>query len=338
MRFFFSRKHLLLSAMIFIAAALQAQTSRPVVSEINAAPLSSNKIEIRWKLPPQQSTDEGQIRAIYIYRDIRPISSISSKKSIAVLPSYASSYTDTPGDFREYFYAVVTELTSDGSAGASNGGLYFDEEIDTPPQETRGKIYNVILPGVNATVRGARISGKTESIEELNEKQYLLQTKEAEEKVYGENRLREQPLPYMDILGDMNTLHERKISVEAEEKAKLLLKGKKTESKKILSEYVFPEDLIEGTDDDEIALFEILKDSFIKKDYVEAEKSLDKFLPKVKNQDVKNRTIFYLGECAYFNGNMPNAINHFILLQDTYPSLCRRWIKSSLDLYVIVGN
>ena len=277
--------------------------------------------------------------AIHIYRDIRPISEISSKKPIASLPYYAVSYTDTPGDFREYFYAAVTEIsTTSTSKSDSSKELYYDEETDSRPAKNRGELYALILPGVNATVNGAKINGKKDSIVELNEKQYLLQTKEAEEKVYNENQIREQPLPYMDILGDKNTLHEKTISVEAEERAKSLLKKDSAGAKKILEPYIFHDDLIENTEGDSGRLFEILKTYFIKRDYENAEKALDKFLLSVKDTDVENRATFYLGECHYFNGNMPEAIKHFLLVQDVYPSLCRKWTKNSLDLYVIVED
>ncbi len=337
MRFFSFKKHILIFALISFVQALNAQTSRPVVSQINASPVSTNKIEVTWKLP--SSVKEGFITALHVYRDIRPISEISTKKPVASLPYYAVSYTDTPGDFREYFYAVVTEISvmPSSKSGAAKD-LYYDEETDSLPERTSGEIYAMILPGVNSTVNGAKISGKKDSVEDLNEKQYLLQTKEAEKKIYDGDRIREQPLPYMDILGDKNSLHERTISLEAEERAKSLLKKNPAETKKILEPYIFHEDLIENVDGDAGRLFEILKTSFIKRDYEAAEKALDDFLPTAKDEEVVQRATFYLGECHYFNGNMPEAIKCFLLLQDFYPSLCRKWTKNSLDLYVIAGD
>ena len=304
-----------------------AQSTRPVVTDINAFPVSSTKITVSWSLP--QKTDGNSISALLVYRSTRPlidISSFANLEPVAQLPGASLSYTDTVSDTREYYYAVIS-VTQPGSYAADEE-LYYDEELDGPQTNPgTGKTYSVLLPGVNATVKGTR----AKAVQKKENRKAVPQVSEPE-KVYGENELREQPLPFIDVLGDKKEVHERTISEEAERRA-LQLAGKTKAEKYMLEVHVFEEDLISPAGGDEYLLFEVLRTSFIQKNYKGAEKKLKQFLSQNRKASVTDRAHFYLGESLYYQGKYSDALSQFLLVEERYPALTRKWIESTLDLY-----
>ena len=100
-----------------------------------------------------------------------------------------------------------------------------------------------------------------------------------------------------------------------------------------LEQYIFAEDMLSPDGGDEYLLFDVLKNSFIKKDYVRAADDLQRFLAQNRSAAVTERAHFYLGESLYFQGKYPSALSQFLLLTDAFPSLVNRWIQSALDLY-----
>ena len=91
--------------------------------------------------------------------------------------------------------------------------------------------------------------------------------------------------------------------------------------------------MTEPSGGDDYLLFDILKTTFIKKKYGECSEKLIKFLGQNRSKDVTNRAIFYLGECYYYTGDFSKALGQFLLLEDVYPALSRKWSESTLDLY-----
>ena len=135
---------------VFFASPTFAQNKRPVVTEINAQKVSSNKIALYWNLP--DSTDGVSITALIVYRDSMPITDakqLSDLTPIATLPKNSVSYTDTVDYMRDYYYAVVAVVTQKKDEGEE---LYYDEELDAPSTDEEGKTYALIIPGGNATV------------------------------------------------------------------------------------------------------------------------------------------------------------------------------------------
>ena len=208
--------------------------------------------------------------------------------------------------------------------------LYYDEERDAPPSLNGGTPYLVLLPGVNTTVESCRINGN-KAISSDTTNAILPPT----EKSYDAGELREQPLPYMDILGNTEGLAGGKISVSAEEQVLSLISTVEKKKAIPLEQYIFAEDMLSPDSGDEYLLFDVLKNSFIKKNYVKATKDLQRFLAQNRSQTVTDRAHFYLGESFYFCGDYPSALGQFLLLNDTFPTLTNKWIKSSLDLYQI---
>ena len=69
--------------------------------------------------------------------------------------------------------------------------------------------------------------------------------------------------------------------------------------------------------------------------YSQAEKELYDFILSSKNQDVRDRASFYLGECYYYNGKLSDAVRIFTSLKDKFPALSRKWTDATLDIYEI---
>jgi TolA-binding protein len=210
--------------------------------------------------------------------------------------------------------------------------LYYDEELDGSLDAKKGKIYPMILPGVNASVTGVKVSGSKYS---ADQKLPL-----PEKKQYSKGEMREQPLPYMDILDENGTPKKSKgqIGKEANKKAASLIKESKpkaSDQPELLPMYVFSEDTVSPAGGDDYLLFDVLKGAFINKRWSQAAKDLEQFLMQNRSASVTNRANFYLGECYYFMAQYPKALNQFLLLRDSYPALTRKWSKSALDLYTL---
>ena len=327
------------------ASHSQKSYSRPVVTNISASPYSSNKIIVSWSVPTTITGDAAsyKITELLVYRSTRAITSYSDVddlKPLAKLPASAQSYRDTLSDYKNYFYAVVSiiqekkhkEAPHSKSGKPFSGTPYYDEDLDGDLEEAGAKIYPLILPGVNASVTGVKVMGNKYAPEaELPIPK--------EKKQYKDGQMREQPLPYMDLLSEdgKSRVKTSRISPSAKEKAsELIEEGNSTPQKpKPLEQYVFSEDVISPPGGDEYLLFDVLKGAFINRRWQEAAADLEKFLLQHRTKAVTDRANFYLGECYYFMGEYPKALNQFLLLHETYPVLTRKWSKSALDLYTL---
>ena len=314
-------KRIFLSLALSLSFCAFSQSSRPVVSDIEASTLSTNKIELRWTLPlnPAGKTITG----ISIYRDTKPIKSIDNMIPLAVTHPRSETWQDTVTDLKDYYYAVVCVVLESESGGYENN-LYYDEQYDKKPSEVLGKAYTLILPGVNATVTGIRAKGRSST--ELTIEQ------QKTEKIYRDTELRERPLPYMDIL-DGESYPEPTIDKSARSNALSLVSSGVKKSSTVLENYIFQEDVVKAENKEDAALFDILKTSFINRRYSQAEKELYDFVLYSRDGDTKDRASFYLGECYYYNGKLSDAVRIFISLQDKYPALSRKWTDACLDLY-----
>ena len=321
---------ILVTLLFLPPTLLHSQSARPLVSNINAQGSSRTKITVTWTLP--KKTEGNVITELLIYKATRPlidISSFANLNPIARIPGTSVTYTDTVKDTNEYYYAVISVIKA--GSYSTDMELYYDEDIDGPLEKadalSQSSTYKVLLPGVNATVKGAKVK-----ITSQKERQKAVPQVKKSEKSYTENELREKPLPFMDILGDNAEVHEHKISTETESYALSLVKGS-SYTQTMLESHVFEDDILSPAGGDEYFLFEILKNSFIQKKYAQSEKELKDFLSQNRKQNVTNRANFYLGESYYFQGKYSNALSQFLLVEETYPSLTKKWIESTLDLY-----
>ena len=317
---------------LFIAAGAFAQSSRPIVSSITAYAASATKITVSWVLP--EKTEGSIITALQIYRDTKPIAgqdAVSSLAPLATLASTANSYTDTVTDYREYYYAVIS-MTKPGTFAAKSD-LYYDEDFDKPADTSGGKAYIVLLPGVNATVNGVRVKLPVQKNTPAKKT-----TESAKEKLYGTGDMREQPLPFLDILGAAKE-PDSVISKATEKKALAIAGGKQTHKQPVLLEpYYFEQDLMSPDGGDEFLLFEVLRTTFVKRNYPAATASLKRFLAQNRTAAVTDRANFYLGESYYFSGKYKDALNVFLELDETFTPLTQKWIESSLEFYEIPAS
>ncbi|MBO6176682.1 MAG: hypothetical protein J6O39_03990 [Treponema sp.] len=313
----------LLSAFITAAQTAAAQSQRPIVSGINTSP-SAKKIIVSWHLP--KKTEDSHITALLIYRNNRPFSSaedLKNMKPVAKLSSESETYADTPEDYSEYFYTVIS-VTKEGSWTGNE--LYYDEELDAKQDESGGTPFYIILPGVNSTSEGTKLKrySKKEAKPSVQESK--------KKKEYDNGQLRDQPLPYIDVL---NNQGERKSSISEEsENAALSLLGKNTSpAKKALEMYIFEDDLISPSGGDDYLLFEVLRKSFIKEDFNLAASELKKFLAQNRSENTASRASFYLGESYYYMGRYSSALSCFLSVEEKYPALAHKWIESTLNLF-----
>ena len=297
----------LLLTLFFGAAPLfqpVCQSSRPVVDMISATPVSTNKIKISWKLPK-----DSQAQSICIFKNTMPLTSkiIEQTKPCAQISPKLSSYTDTVINYREYYYAVICRLED-------------------------GSLYNIILPSVNATVKGVKVA-RTAKKTEPSEEQKAASTP----KVYPKGNLRELPLPYIDLVKDIEK-KPNPLKKEVLKAGEELAAGYSERPKEKLSPYYFDADIVSPAGGDDYFLFEILRNYFVKKDYKNSAKELKKFLSVNRSEDTTNRAMFYLAQSQYFAGNYRSALTMFLVVEDAYPVLSKKWINSTLDFYEIPEN
>lgn len=286
-------------AIITFMSANAFSDSRPIIKDILASSGKGTKINISWTVPENPSP---KITRLFIYRTTRPVASyfdIINEKPIATVEADYCGWTDSIKDYRDYYYSVLAEVN--------------------------GKPYDIILPSINSTVRPAHLK--------ITVKQDDSERKQIPEKLYPDDAIRETPLPYLDLINDLN---KNKISMDdktIQYARELGLTEQKT--KKPLSPYVFEEDLISPDGGDDYLLFEILSTSFIQKKYKECTTSLIKMLGTNRSEEVTKRAQFYLGQSYYFSKNYKNAVESFLKTYDNYPKLSKKWIDSSLTLMEI---
>ena len=309
---------------IFFSTVVFAQSTKSVVTGINAVSSSANSVTVSWNLP----SDKSSVSSFLIYRDVKPFTSYSQAELLepsAILRAGETSYTDTLYTQQDFFYAVVSVLSSKKN---ENPALYFDEQTDSETTyNPDSPVVKSILPGVNATVMGVH----TQNAKQKREKP-TIQKIESPKKTYSNGELRETPLPYIDVL-DEKPAREPSISKESRAKVKSLFGKESTCKREPLDIHIFEEDLISPAGGDEYLLFDILKTYFIKKKYTESISALRKFLAQNRSKAVADRASFYLGESYYYTGNFPAALTRFLALEDSYPELSRQWIDSTLDLF-----
>ncbi|WP_407400371.1 hypothetical protein [Treponema sp.] len=312
---------LLALSFILSASAAFAQSTKSIITGIKAESTSAKSVTVTWSSP----SDLSSVSALLVYRATKPFTGFSQTENlepIAILMSNETSYTDTLRTSQEYYYAVVSAIASKNPA---NSEYYYDEETDEKNEYSPDDpVLRTVLPGVNATVQGARANGKQKKVKSE------IKTPEQPRKTYENGALRETPLPYIDVLDEKAT-HEPTISAASKEKAKSLIRKDTRHKIEPLPIHIFEEDLVSPAGGDEYLLFEILKTHFIKKQYSESITQLRKFLAQNRTKTVADRASFYLGESYYYTGNFPSALTRFLALEETYPELCRQWIDSTLD-------
>lgn len=265
---------------------------RPLVRNIQAAAGKGKKINIFWTLPNEP---DKPITQLFVYRDTKPISSfdiVEKLDPIARLEPDVTGYTDTVSDYKVYYYAVVT---------------------------VTDKPYDLILVSINATNEGVKLPvPKQKEPEKLPEY----------EKLYPEGKIRETPLPYIDLIEDLNEKSTISDSIAISTKA---LSAEKKVSTPLMTIYIFEEDLVSPDGGDDYLLFEILKTYFVQKKYQKAINQIRKLEGTNISEQTRARANFYIGEAQYLLGNYNEAVKSFVKVQEYFPDLTQKWVDSALD-------
>ena len=303
MVFFRMRKaalfYLFVSAIFSLQAAEQKGSARPIVRQITAKAVSSSHIQVEWRLQKDFSA-----ASLLVYRDTQPIATkaqISGAKALAELSPSSSYYIDTVRNYKAYYYAVIAR-TADG------------------------RLYDIVLPSINATVNAARAERPEQADVEDSEL--------SEEKLYADGQKREVPLPYLNMLESQDK-KPNKLKPEVMAAGKELAAGYEKPRHEPLAPHIFDEDMISPAGGDDYYLFEILKDYFIRRDYASSVKALQTFLGVNRSPETTKRGAFYLGEALYYCGRYRDALMMFLYVEEDEPALAKKWIQSSLDFYQI---
>lgn len=233
-------------------------------------------------------------RPILVFRDERPIRRLDSLEPVAELPPGTTTYTDTVKFYGFYCYAVAVRLAD-------------------------GSVEKLVVPAVNASADGVRISREERKA-----------GADGAERTYPEGTLREQPLPRIAMF-EREPRRRRSIGEDARKGAQSL--ASPAPVRRRLAPHVFEEDLVAPSGGDGYLLFEILKTSFIRKDYGAAAEKLTEFLRVNREEGAANRAAFYLAESYHFTGDQKRAVAQFLRTAEAYPALSRKWIDASLDEY-----
>jgi len=280
--------------LILAASVLFAE--KPLVRDIQARATGGKKIRITWQLP---KSPEPAIYNLSLYRTNGQISSYSQLKNltpIATLSPDKAGFTDQVEDLRDYYYTVISEMESGP--------------------------YDVVLLSFNSTLTGTHLTAKKASEEPEKKDEY--------ETVYPEGSLRKTPLPYLDIVEGMDA--QPLVSDQTASKVKSLAGGNTKAAKSTtLTPYIFEEDLVSPDGGDAYLLFEILKTSFVTKNYKETIDKLNQLIGTNISDATRNRAYFYLGESQYFSHNYEDAVRNFVKIQQVYPTLSQKWLESALD-------
>ena len=286
----------ILTVLGYAQSADYATAVRPIVKNIAVSHIANAQVRVSWKLPQGFSA-----AAILIFKDTQPFvtkNQIATMSPIAQVKPESTYYVDRLMNYQEYYYAVIARR-GDGS------------------------LYDVVLPSINATASGIRARRETVSQEEDEEA--------LPEKRYADGQLRELPLPYLEMIEEQhkpNPLRKEVLDAGNE------LAGKhRVRNVQVLPPHIFEEDMIAPAGGDDYFLFEILKDYFIRKDYKQSVESLQKFLSVNRAAAVTNRAVFYLAESFYYRKNYRQALGLFLFVEEEIPTVSKKWIESTLDLY-----
>jgi len=175
-----------------------------------------------------------------------------------------------------------------------------------------------IKPGINATISAVTVSGGR-----------------AEERA-----LRPMPLPTMTLNNDMRDgyfLPDTTGSVSLSENTAKIIRNTPVPEKVPLEQRrprVFTVDLQAPSGGEDSALFQIISDSFIKRDWEKARTDLLHYLSLPRSKDVEARARFYLGQTLYFSGYFRGALFEFLAIKSFHPVEANMWIDSTLAAMV----
>jgi len=97
---------------------------------------------------------------------------------------------------------------------------------------------------------------------------------------------------------------------------------------------VFRVDLQSPAGGEDSALFEIISESFVNRNWEKARVDLQHYLSLPHSKDVEARARFYFGQTLYFTGNFKGALFEFLSIKSIHPVEANMWIDSILAAMV----
>ena len=289
-------------ALLSTAAAL-SQSSRLLVSGIQALPTSEGEVLVSWQLPQLSQDMNTEQLSLLLYRTTQQkagSASLDNETPLATLPYGTSSYTDLPEEGSTYYYTVI--ISSAGS-----------------PQ------HPLVIPDRNSTVVGAGVASK-------GQPEQRLQREIVREGPSMTTGLRKTPLPYLWLPSSQS--EDVPVNPERQQSASVIALMEDSERTIILPpHHIFRQEQEEGSVGEDSILQDIINSCLSAADYQTAELRLREFLSINHSQDATDRGTFYLGEVLLYQGKNRQALSCFLKVQDRFPSLTARWIQAALDAY-----
>jgi hypothetical protein len=188
--------------------------------------------------------------------------------------------------------------------------VIFEEDVSSGLMEIR--------PGMNATISAVSLSGERMT----------------------ETAMRPIPLPVMTLDNAMNEryfLSDTSRNIPLSPDTERMLKNSQLPSKAPLQPRkprIFTIDLQAPSGGEDSALFQILSEYFVKRDWEGARKGLQHYLSLPRSRDVEARARFYLGQTLYFSGNYRGALFEFLTIKSAHPVEANSWIDTVLAAMV----
>lgn len=290
-KYLFSKKIAVFLLQLFTAFLLFAE--RPVISELEAKLGTNGKVVVSWKLP---ENPDSPVTSLSLYRHTQPIITYRIMEGLTPLANFSPETTsciDSISDSLSYYYAIIA---------STNSGEY-----------------KILLPAINATVTGVQRVTQIQAAQTPAEP-------EPEEKIYPAGTSRETPLPSLGHPKDLQIIDEStRLNVQQ------LVSTTNENGHNSIAPFVFEEDYFSPNGGDDYLLFDILRQTFAKRDYKAAIEQLETFTGTNLEKNVILRGTFYLGQSYYFTGNHQNAIRCFLSTSAAFPELSKKWIDVSLD-------
>jgi hypothetical protein len=248
----------------------------------------------------------GPRKNAVLYRSTQPVKEPRDLlNSVMVQSGYNSPFTDYPVPGLSYYYALIYE---DEISGGSMG----------------------ITPGVNATTAAVTVYGGRAA----------------------ERALRPMPLPAMTLnnalpesyflpdapgSGALSGALSDTLSDALSDNAAKVIRNTHVPEKAPTEQRkprIFTVDLQAPSGGEDSALFQIISDSFVKRDWEKARTGLQHYLSLPRSKDIEARARFYLGQTLYFTGNYRGALFEFLAIRSAHPVEANMWIESTLAAMV----
>jgi hypothetical protein len=241
----------------------------------------------------------GPRKNAVLYRSAQPVREPRDLlNAVMVQSGFRSPFIDYPVPGLSYYYALV-----------------YEDEISLGSLE--------ITPGINATISAVTVYGGGVT----------------------ERALRPIPLPAMTLnnalpegyflpdSGGSASLSGASLSDNA---AKAVRNSSVPEKAPIEQRKprVFRVDLQSPAGGEDSALFEIISESFVNRDWEKARVDLQHYLSLPRSKDVEARARFYFGQTLYFTGNFKGALFEFLSIKSIHPVEANMWIDSILAAMV----